>query len=397
MSGVTVTASSLDNRRISLLLAVTDQQSTIFLKGQIHHLRSRGFDVTLISSPGPIAEGVVASDAPDFIPVRMQREISPIRDVLALARVILILLRLRPRIVNGGTPKAGMLLVLAGRVTFRPLVIYTLRGLRLETARGTLRVVLKIVEKLVCSAADVVVCNSRSLANAAVEAGVVRRSKVRVLGAGSSNGVDTDRYRITPELSGAAAELRQTLGIRAKEHVVGYVGRLATSKGLAVLLNAWELLRSRNSDVVLLLVGEMEVSAEALPSAVQALLDSSGILLVGQQPDVRTYLATMDLLVLPSFREGFPNVVLEAAAMEIPTVTTRASGCVDSVDDGKTGLLVDVGDASQLAEAIEKYLNDGQLRQRHGKAARERVLKDFRREKVWSEWENLYRVMGACE
>jgi glycosyltransferase involved in cell wall biosynthesis len=171
--------------------------------------------------------------------------------------------------------------------------------------------------------------------------------------------------------------------------VIGFVGRLSKDKGVEVLHQAWQRLREQHSTLRLMLVGEWETD-DPVDASTRANLEADPrVVLTGHVSDVRPYYRAMSVFVFPSTREGFPNAPMEAAAMELPVVATRAIGCVDAVKDGVTGKLVPVGDADSLASAVESYLKDDELRLRHGRAGRERALRDFRPEDVW---EALYQV-----
>jgi len=213
-----------------------------------------------------------------------------------------------------------------------------------------------------------------------------------VLGSGSSNGVDAARFAPTPARLARAAEIRRELKLGAGP-VIGYVGRFVRDKGITELVAAFELIRRQYSDASLLLIGSYE-HGDAISPEVCARIDAGlGIAAIPFQPDIAPYYLAMEVFVLPTHREGFPNTVLEAQAAERPVVTTMATGAVDSVLDGVSGLLVPVGDAGSLAAAIDALLAKPEMARRMGKAGRERVERDFRQEIVWDDLIGLYRML----
>jgi glycosyltransferase involved in cell wall biosynthesis len=300
---------------------------------------------------------------------------------------------LRPAICNAGTPKAGLLVGLAAWMNRVPCRVYTLRGLRLETATGLKRRVLLLTERVACGCAHRVICVSPSLRQLAVGLGLVSARKAVVLASGSSNGVDPARFAPTPRKLEKASHIRQTLGIGSGQPVIGFAGRFTRDKGVLELLTAFQLVREKVPNAVLLLVGSYEPGDPVPPKTRAAIESEPNVVTVEFTPNVDLYYLVMDIFVLPTYREGFPNTVLEAQASERPVVTTRATGAVDSVQDGVTGLLVPPGDVSALTDALIRLLLDNDLARCMGRAGGERVLREFRSEVIWNALAVLYREM----
>lgn len=360
------------------------------LRGQLRYLRERGFDVILVCSPGEGLEAFARSEGVRSFTVPMRRDISPLRDVISLWRLFRLLRRLRPDIVNASTPKASLLGTLAAWLARVPVRVYTLRGLRLETVTGFKRLVLRLAERTTSACAGRVVCVSESLRRVCVEMGLAPADKTLVLGAGSSNGVDVGRFLTTDEHVERARALRERLGIPEGAPVIGFVGRLAQDKGVVELYDAYETVLDRSKDARLLLLGGFE-NEDPIPLSYRRRMESHPqVILVGFAADTAPYYHLIDVLALPSFREGFPNVVLEAATAGVTTVGFQTTGMTDAVVDGKTGILVPPGDAAALAKAIAGLLNEDTWREELGEAARDRVLRDFSSERVWGEWRTLY-------
>ena len=366
-----------------------------FLRGQLAYLRSRGVEITGISSPGPHLEAFEREHGTEAIAIEMHRKITPVHDLGALARLIATLQRLRPTIVHAHTPKGGLLGMIAATLTGTPVRIYHMRGLPLETASGWQRHVLRAAERVSCALATRVLCVSRSLREVAIAEGVCAREKIEVLGDGSGQGVDAAHFdpdRLVPD---AGAVLRRTYDIPADAIVVGFIGRLVGDKGVVELVGAWRALRERDPRLHLVLAGVLEERDALPPDVVEVLRSDPRVRVVGFIADVVPLYAAMDVVVLPTYREGFPNVPLEAAAMRKPVVATRVTGCVDAVVDGVTGTLVPPADAAALAGAIERYVADPALRDAHGRAGRERVLTSFRPERLAALTHEIYRELVA--
>ena len=363
------------------------------LDGQLRYLHAAGFRMTVLSGPDDTVEAFTAGQEAAFIPVDFEREISPWRDLRALWQLWRAFRRLAPDLSHVGMPKAGLLGGLAAWLARVPCRVYTLHGLRLETARGGKRVLLKFMERLSCRLAHRVVCVSESVRSRAVELGLVVRSKAVVLGSGSANGVDLKAYEDTEPLAAAAQRKREELSIPQTAPVIGFVGRLTRDKGVPELVAAFQRLRDAYPDLRLLLLGPLE-DGDLVPVWVKsAIHDDTRIVAPGFLQDTVVYYRLIDLLALPSYREGFPTVVLEAAAAGKPVVGTRCTGVVDAIVDGETGLLAPVGDVEALTQALARLLDEPQLTQRLGQAARRRACRHFQRERLWRATAALYREL----
>jgi glycosyltransferase involved in cell wall biosynthesis len=383
--------------RGTIVHVMTVPRSLHFLRGQAAFLRARGFEMQAITAPGSLLARFSEAEGVAVQAVAMTREITPVRDARALFHVWRALRRVRPRIVHAHTPKGGLLGMLAARLVNAPVRVYHLRGLPLSTASGLRRVLLAAAERTSCALAHRVIAVSASLRDEAIAERLCDPRKIVVLGAGSGNGVDAI-HRFHPADAAARAASRARLGIPEDARVVGYVGRLARDKGIAELAKAWRRLREAVPSAHLLHIGDGPEDAQSAATGA-ALASDARVHLGGVMHDPRTAYAAMDVVALPTYREGFPNVALEAAAMALPIVATRVTGCVDAVQDGVTGTLVPPYDAAALGTALERYLDDPALCARHGEAARRRVLSDFRPEEIWAalldEYERLLEPAGA--
>ncbi len=383
------------NEKPRLVVAITDSVSTVLLRGQLRHAVKAGFEVWLLSGPGEALGRFGNEEGVAVVGVSWKRGLAPLGDLRGCFRAFRLFRRIRPSIVNASTPKAGLIATFAAFVARVPIRIFTLRGLRSTTLRGVARFVVGCSEWLTCRLATDVVCVSEGIRAAAVARGIVPAAKTTVLAHGSSNGIDIARFATTPEKVAAAAQLRQSLGLPLNGLVIGFVGRLVRDKGVGELVAAYAALRQEFPDLHLLLVGPVE-SANSLPASVRQKIDSlPGIHAIGSVAETSTAYLAMDALALPTHREGFGNVLLEAGAMGVPVVASAVEGCLDAVADGATGMLVPVGDVQRLADALEAYLRDPDLRRRHGEAGRARVESCFRQELVWEAQTAHYQSLLA--
>ena len=364
-------------RQPHILLGVTSPQTCLVLQGRLRALREAGFRVSLISAPGELLHESARNERAAAYTVPMERGISPIADAIALFRIWRLLRHLKPDIVEFSTPKAGLLGSLAAWICRVPVRIYFLRGLKLETLRGLKRKLLQITERMASASAHVVVCNSRSLRKEAMTLHIAPASKLVLLGEGSSNGVDLERFSPGP------SRIRQQRGIPSDAFVVGFAGRLTNDKGLPELLEAFTAILRQEPRARLLLVGWFDAAEDALEVGLRARIEGHpSISCTGFVADPAPYYRAMDLMVLPTWREGFPNVVLEAGATGVPVIGTLCTGSRDAVIPEVTGMLIPPGCPEAICETVLQLLHDRERRLRMGNAARAWVRENYENRKV---------------
>lgn len=362
----------MHDRQPHILVGVTSPQTCLVLRGRVRALRDAGFKVSLVSSPGELLEEIARTERVDAFAIPMERGISVIRDVGALIRIWRLLRRLNPHIVEFSTPKAGLLGSIAARFCGIPIRIYLLRGLKLETSRGFRRRLLLWAERSAAESADLVICNSRSLRKKALEMKIGPAWKLVLLGKGSSSGVNLARF------APGQSMIRTALGIPDKAPVIGFSGRLTADKGLPELIEAFAMILRIVPDAYLLLVGWFDAAEDALECQVRARIEGHPrIICTGLVEDTVAYYRAMDLMVLPSWREGFPNAVLEAAATGVPVIATHCTGSCDAVIPGVTGVLVPAGSPDAICEAVLSLLSDSERRRRMAVAARTWVTENY--------------------
>lgn len=382
---------SVNSKRPGLVVVLNSAIAMGFVEGQLEYFQKRGFDVTLLcperrdsewSVPEP--EGVVIAEVP------MERKVAPLRDLVSLWRLWRAMRALRPMVTNVGTPKAGLLGGVAAWLNRVPCRFYTLHGLRFETSTGLKRRILIYAERLACRFAHRVVCVSHSVREKAIAFGITSRERTLVFGAGSCNGVDASRFAPNPKLIQRAAALRRQLGIPERAVVILFVGRLTQDKGIPELTEAFLQLDKQFPDVRLLLAGCFE-KEDPLPADIRRqLAKHPHVIFAGPVQDTPSFYAAADIVVLPSHREGLPMVVLEAQAAGRPVVGAQATGIVDLVKDGKTGLLFPVGDVAALTRALARLITDKDLARKLELAGREQVNREFQQERIWDSLHRAY-------
>jgi glycosyltransferase involved in cell wall biosynthesis len=363
-----------------------------FFAGQLAFMRGQGFEVVVAAEGGPDLETLCGSEGVRGQALPLIRPISPRSDLRAFVGLLRLIARERPDIVHGHTPKAALLGLLAAFLLGVPHRIHHLRALPFETASGTMRWLLLGAELATTWLSTETVAISPSLAQAYRTLPGLGGARIAIAAKGSGNGVDA-RVRFNPVLIAPErlAVFRTRLGLCPRARVVCFVGRLATSKGLAELAAAWATLRERHPDVRLVLAGSLDAREPVVPELLNQLRSDPRVCLPGYVDERELVFALATVNVLPSHREGFGAVLLEAAAMGVPSVASRVTGCIDAIVDGVTGTLVEPRSPAALSEALGRYLDQPALRATHGRAARERALAEFAPEPVWREIAALYR------
>lgn len=359
-----------------------------FFGNQIDYFSERG--VTIYIACQPSAHLTEYGKDQKFIikEIDILREIDFSSDVRAIFQLRKFIKEEGIDIVISHTPKGGLIGMMASFLAGIKKRVYFRHGVMYETSTGFRRTILKNVERLTGYLATQVVCVSPSVVEFSEREMLSRKSSNLLLNLGTCNGIDAvnkfNRANISPE---HLARLRAQYGILPNDTVVGFVGRLVIDKGINQLLAAWKLLLQTHTDIKLLIVGPFEERDSLSDSVKDDVTNCPSIIHTGLIQDAEAHYALMDIFILPSFREGFPTVVLEASAMELPVITTHATGCRDSILENETGVFVEI-EPEDIKSKIELYLNDPVLAQKHGKRGRKFVLENFDQLKIWKEIEN---------
>ena len=330
--------------------------------------------------------------------IEMTRTISPLKDLVSLVKLIFFFLKERPDIVHTHTPKAGTLGMLAAKIAGVKVRMHTVAGLPLLEVKGKKRKLLDIVEKITYKAASKVYPNSFGLKAIIQENGYCDTSKLKVIGNGSSNGINTEYFDPKLFSEDDKIHLRKSLGIAKFDFVFIFVGRLVGDKGINELINAFKSLSKtgQGKGVKLVLVGPLEEDLDPLEKeTVREIELNSNIISVGYQNDVSPYFSISDALVFPSYREGFPNVLLQAGAMGLPAIVSDINGCNEIIMEGENGLIVPVKKVSELKTAMYSIYTDVELCSTLKQNARALIVDQYNRsyihEKILEEYNTLLK------
>lgn len=365
------------------LIATVSYHLVSQLGGQAEYLRGLGMSVVLVSSAGPETAKIRNGEDLQYEIVEIPRSLSPLRDMVALVRLTQLFFRHRFDLVHSTTPKAGLLTALAAFTAMVPIRLHTFTGQPWVTLRGPLRWASRMADRLIGFLDTKCYADSGSQARFLIDEGIIPPRKMAVIGHGSLAGVDLGRFDPVRWSPAAKREHRRELSVSASSTLIIFVGRITPDKGISELLEAFSGLLALNCDVDLLLVGPQDKDRGGTGS-----LDLSEaekcprIHAIGYSACPERHLAVADIFCLPSYREGFGTVVMEAAAMGLPTVGTAIYGLTDAVADGETGILVPPRDSGALRDALGRLLERPDERIRMGKAARQRCLDLFDAAKV---------------
>ncbi|WP_239749824.1 glycosyltransferase family 4 protein [Mammaliicoccus sp. O-M53] len=372
----------MNNKKVFQLITVS--KSVYLLKGQIEYLRKNKINMHLISS-----EGKELEQYPDNIvhKIQIKREISIIKDIQSLLKLIILFLKERPYIVNAGTPKAGLLGMLASYITRRPHRIYTVRGLRLETVSGNKYKILFLMEKIAMFCATDIIAISDSLKNRIIELNLNSNKKIKVFGNGSSNGLNLKDYKKSD--NNIENEIYRQLD---GQFVIGYLGRIVKDKGIEDLVNAFKIIEKKYSNVKLLVIGSIEDGDPINQHDLSFILNNKNVIYKNHVDKPIKYYNNMDVFIFPTYREGFGNVSIEAQALGIPTITYNVTGAKDTVINNETGFIVEPGNHEEIAEKIELLINDENLKVSLGEKGEQWVNATFSNEIIWKEMLEFYKL-----
>lgn len=366
------TKERLQNFRIARVSTVTFFVETQ-LRAQISAIVQDGALVTIVASEEGLSRPIPGSR---YASIEIPRKIDLLKDLFALIRLWAFFRRSAFDIVHSTTPKAGLLCSLAAKLAGVPVRLHTFTGQPWVEMNGIKRQLSKGSDKLITLLNTHCYADSHAQKAFIVENGVAAPERISVLGAGSLAGIDLQRF--DPERFGDAEKcaLRAELCIPPQAQVLLFVGRLARDKGIVELLAAFQKMLAKERSVYLVILGPQETDVEALLDGLSAEVRKR-LVMPGFSAEPERYMSIADMLLLPSYREGFGTVVIEAAAMGVPAVCTDIYGLADAIVDGETGLLVPVKNVERLAAAIDRLLVEPDLRRRMGNNARLRVEREF--------------------
>ena len=364
------------------------------LKGQMSFMSKNGFDVIMISSEGKGLNDVIKNEKCRHFIIPLTREITPLRDIIATFSLYRLLLLEKPDIVHTHTPKAGIVGMLASFLAKVPVRLHTVAGLPLLEAKGLKRLVLNLVERLTYKFSTKVYPNSYGLKDIILKNRFTKEDKLCVIGNGSSNGIDTSFF--DPKLfnSEKKKSIRSKLGIKKNDFVFIFVGRLVADKGINELVEAFNELCLQFENIKLLLVGPSENNLDPLSEKTKlSISNHNKIISVGYQGDVRPFFAVSHLLVFPSYREGFPNVVMQSGAMGLPSIVTDINGCNEIIKNDYNGIIIPSKDIKSLIQAMERIFIDKELYLSCKENSRLSIMKNYRQDLHWNALLSEYKSL----
>lgn len=369
-----------------LLIRITTVPASLktLLKGQMKYMKQQGFEVIMISAGGAETEEVKKNEGCEHIAVPLTRTINPLNDLRCLIELVRLFRKYRPDIVHTHTPKAGLLGMLAAFICRVPVRMHTVAGLPWIDFKGFSRLMMIQLEKLNFFLADAVYPNSENLLRLMQQYNI-GKTNMKVLAFGTSNGIDTNWYSQTADgIKKKSQQLLTQCNVPQNARVWIFVGRLVKDKGIGELLRAFIQLQKEFHDDQLWLVGEEEPDRDPLTNEQKHLIETNAsIIKWGFQNDIRPFLAASGLLVFPSYREGFPNVPLQAASMECAMILSNINGCNEIVEDGVNGLLVPAKTHVELYKAMHKLRTESELQIYFASNASSLVKNKFEQRRVW--------------
>jgi glycosyltransferase involved in cell wall biosynthesis len=364
------------------------------LPGQMNFMAANGFEVLMISADGKELAEVIEKEQCRHIIVPMTRKITPFRDLGCLFKLISIFRKERPDIVHTHTPKAGLLGMLAAKICGVKTRIHTVAGLPLMVETGFKYRLLKFIEKLTYAAANHVWPNSNSLMQFISENNLCKQDKLQIIAKGSTNGINTDRFNKEVLDERIIHEIKEQLSFSPGNTYLLCIGRLVKDKGIVELVHVFTELQKTNSRLMLVLVGEYETALDPLPAATLHEIERNpSIIHINWTNQVEYYMGLADVFVFPSHREGFPNVLLQAAAMELPIICSHITGNIDIITNNETGLIFDCGNEQQLLKLLQYALLHPQHMQTMAKQLQAEVKANYRQENIWQNMLEAYKTL----
>lgn len=347
------------------------------------------YEVIAISSPSMLLEEISKKEGVRVFGVEMTRKITPFKDILAVWNLYNYLKKEKPLIVHTHTPKAGIVGMLSAKLAGVPIRLHTVAGLPLLETSGLKRRLLNLVEKITYACATKIYPNSVGLSRIIEEYGYCSSEKLKVIANGSSNGINTEYF--DPNLFSNDSDLKEKLGIKSNNFVFIFVGRLVGDKGINELVKAFDIFQFSYQKCKLLLVGDYESHLDPLKQETLKIIEANeNIISVGLQSDVRPYFAIADCLVFPSYREGFPNVVMQAGAMGLPSIVTNINGCNEIIYDGVNGYIIPQKNTRAIVDKMHEIVHDRVTTEKLRKNARAMITSRYEQKFVWEAIKNEY-------
>lgn len=353
----------------------------ILLKGQLGFM-SQYYEVLAISSKNGLDDALLEQGVRGY-GVEMTRQITPIKDMKALLQLIILFIKEKPDIIHTHTPKAGLLGMMAAWIVRVPVRLHTVAGLPLLIETGKKRILLEFVERVTYWCATKVYPNSFVMRDIIIDLHLLPTEKAKVIAHGSSNGIDTSYFSCS-NIPQSCDTIRKQLQISQGDFVYIFIGRVVKDKGINELINAFLKMQKVYSSIKLIIVGPFEQELNPVDQNVEnEIMNNASISFVGFQKDIRPYLMASDSLVFPSYREGFPNVVMQAGAMGLPAIVTDINGCNEIIHNDINGVIIPPKDEEKLFLAMKAFYEDRNKLKKLANNARSMIVERYEQRKVW--------------
>lgn len=393
MNNVLLSKSALESITVTMkkIIRVATHSGSLgtLLQGQLHFMSSY-FEIIGVGSGGNMVQGETTIDKlarkenVRVIPVEMTREITPFKDLKAVYKLYKIFRKEKPLVVHSHTPKAGTLSMLAAKLAGVPNRLHTVAGLPLVEATGNKRRLLNIVEKITYSFATKVYPNSYGLKEIIIDHKFTNQKKLKVIGTGSSNGIDTSHFDPALYSEEQKQQLRKQLHIKSSDFVYVFLGRMVKDKGINELVKAFRHINKKHKRTKLLLIGFYDKDLTPLFFETEKEIETNkNIIRLDWQDDVRPFLSISNALVFPSYREGFPNTVLQASAMQVPSIVSDINGCNEIIQEGVNGTIFPVKNVQALRERMERFLLEPHYYNHLIKNTRIPICTNYERTRIW--------------
>lgn len=361
-----------------------------FIGDQFNYFEDKGYNIHVACSSSDHLNRYSKEKNFKTCGINVSRKIDILNDIKAIYKLVKYIKKNKIDVVVGHTPKGGLLAMISAKIANVQIRVYFRHGLMYETAKGLKQLIFIYIEKLTGKLATKVVCVSDSVLRISNEFKLSSHNKNIILKNGTCNGIDAlTKFNRSYINDDQRNELNFKLNLEEKDFVVGYVGRLAKDKGIEELIESWILLQTKYNYIKLLLVGPHDERDRINKKYIDIISKNDSIIMTGNVDNTNLYYSIMDIFILPSYREGFPTVVLEASAMSLPIITTKSTGCVDSIIENITGIYTDI-DPHLISKSIEFYLSDPLSIKKHGNKGREHVLSNFQQELIWEDLLKIY-------
>ncbi|CAM4228715.1 glycosyltransferase family 4 protein [Zobellia roscoffensis] len=373
-------------------IAAAPGSLAVLLKGQLRFMNEH-YEVSAIASEGEQHQTIRETEGINTIVVNIDRRINILADLKSLYKLYTLFRKEKPFIIHSITPKAGLLSMVAGYLAGVPNRLHTFTGLVFPTQTGMMKKMLIFFDRIICYCATNIYPEGQGVKNDLIKYKITKKP-LQIIGHGNVNGIDLSHF--DPEIypQNKQNEIRESLNIQQPDFVWTFVGRIGFDKGIEEMVNSFTKMQKHSKNSKLLLVGPYEKDMDPLPFSIEKEIEENdSIISAGWQQDVRPYFAISNIFVFPSYREGFPNVLLQAGAMGIYSIVTDINGSNEIIENGVNGTIIPVRDSNALTEAMLNCLENTSKHENHNKEYRQLIAKKYNQEYVWSEQLKEYQLL----